>query len=593
MPLSTTNLVPSSGCIFGSWCVARWPEDSGASVEDIHYNFENRIGRQMGLIGNYMHFDDWTTTFPGTYQQRLANGGRLLFFRWKPDQAPGTAHWQDIANGQFDTYLTGVFTRMRDWQGGIGSGAVDTNKFFLAFHHEFDNGDYTTYGEAGDTAAQGYARYKSAWNHIRSVRNTVGATNVLMCWIVTGGSATNQANWLPAYPGDANVDWIGFEPYNSWNCLSGLNWRWPAQNWSTFLNWAQTNAPTPPIIIGEFGVTEHVDPTTGAFLSPSKADWFQDGTQGLVPTLKTSPYNRIKAISYFNSAPSCPNWIDTTSASMNGFKVMANDPFMLPDMSVGGGGGGGGSSSGQITPRAFSTGTNASSATPTVTVPATTQGGDVIGVFFTTSTTTTTITGFTAGYTTVPEVDDGSSQRTQVAWKIAAGTIGTTSSDASTTVGPTLSTTGSKTSLFCFVYSGNHETAPIEATAGVNETITQTGHTTPNVTTTTIGCWILSIWSDRGTVVSGVATNTSIWTLPTGETMRGEVYQTGNAATTLIASDTNQPHSPGTYGSKRADADFSNNNAVQWTIAIKPKVIASGGGAPGTALQRPGPIPLH
>jgi len=581
MPLNSTTLVPSSGCLFGSWCQNRWPEDSGATVEQIHYNFENRINRQMGVVGGYEHFNSWTTTFPGAYQQRWANGGRLLFFRWKPDQAPGTAKWQDIADGVYDSYLTTAFTNMKNWQGGTGAGAVDTNKFFLAFHHEFDNGDYTTFGNAGDTASQGYARYKAAWNHIRAVRNTVGAQNALMCWVVTGGSATNQANWLPAYPGDANVDWIGFEPYNSWNCLSGLNWRWPTENWQVFLNWAQTNAPTPPILLGEFGVTEHIDPGTGAFLSPSKAQWFEDGTQGVIPTLKKSPYNRIKFVSYFHSAPSCQNWIDTTTASMNSFKVMANDPHLLPDMAVGAGGGSGSST---ITAKAFAAGYNASSATPTVTIP-TVAAGDLIIVFFTTSSTTQTITGFTSGYTQVPEIDD-TNQRTQFAWKIAAGTEG------GTTVGPTLSATASKTSLGCFVYSGAHGTAPIEAYSGVAETLTQNSHTTPNVTTVNNSCWILSIWCDRGTVVSGVATNTSQWTLPSGETNRVEQYHTGNADTTMIASDTGQGHAAGTYGNKIANSDFANNNAVQWTIAIRP-VASAGGGGGGTAILKPGTIPIR
>jgi hypothetical protein len=266
---------------------------------------------------------------------------------------------------------------------------------------------------------------------------------------------------------------------------------------------------------------------------------------------------------------------------------MANDTFLLPDMSVGaGGGGGGGGGTSAIGFRAASTGSNTSSATPVVVVPATTQGGDLIEIFYTTSTTTPTITDFTSGYTTISEVDDAN-QRTQIAWKIAAGTPGTISSDASTSVGPTLSATGSKTTLSCVVRFGTHQTAPLEVYLGAAETLTQNSHSTPNVTTTTNGCWIESIWCDRGTVVGGVATNTAAWTLPGGEVARSEFYLTGNAATTLIISDTNQPQTPGSYGNKVANSDFANNNAVMWTVAIKPAAITE-----ASSRIRAGNIPL-
>lgn len=571
MPLDPNTLVPSSGVIFGSWCQARFPEDSGASLEQIHYNFESRIGRKLHIVGTYMHFDDWNTSFPGTMQQNWANGGRLLFFRWKPDQAPGTARWQAIADGVYDTYLDAVFTKMKNWAGGTGTNALATNKFFLAFHHEWDGSDWQTWGEPGDTATQGVARYRDAFIHVKARRDAIGASNALLCWIVTGGSSTNQAKWLPGYPGDANVDYIGFEPYNSWNCLSGLNWRWPAQNWQTFLNWAQTNAPTPPIMIGEFGCTEHIDPNSGAFLTPSKADWFQDAVQGVIPTLKLAPYNRIKNVNYFHSAPSCPNWIDTTTASYNAFIVMANDPHLLPDMSVGSGGAGG---AGTIT-RIGSAGNSANATSVNVTTPAGISNGDVI-----------------------PAIGICSDVRTMTApagWTVAAGWPQTgggakfyvwtkdtvVSGDSSTAF--TFNTDAANkiiVELGVWHSTNGFPSGYLDQLTFLAQDATDTTYTTQQITSTTDNSWGVAIFGTRGS-------SPTAWSPATGLTELQDIQHTSTGATTMALNDSNgSVGASGTNWGSFNETNISTNNGGGISFFLKPNVTAGGGGGTGELIFR-------
>jgi len=266
---------------------------------------------------------------------------------------------------------------------------------------------------------------------------------------------------------------------------------------------------------------------------------------------------------------------ETNISTNNG----AGISFLIkPNVTAGGGGG-----TGALIFRDAATGSHASSATPTVTVPATTVTGDIIIAGFTTSTITPTVTADPASYNV--NIRDHTNQRTRIYTKIAAGTPGAVSSDASTTIGPTLSTTGSKTTLFCVVYANPHGTAPIEAINSAVELITQASHMTPAVSTVTNGCWVVNVWMDRG-IAAG---NTTIWTLPSGETKRAERYETGTSASTLIVSDGAQANSPGNYGQKTANSDLATSNAVMWTIAIAPAVAAGG----GAAQQRPGPIPIN
>ena len=209
--------------------------------------------------------------------------------------------------------------------------------------------------------------------------------------------------------------------------------------------------------------------------------------------------------------------------------------------------------------------------------------GDVIIAGFTTSTITPTVTADPSGYNV--NIRDHTNQRTRIYTKIAAGTPGAVSSDASTTIGPTLSTTGSKTTLFCLVYANPHGTVPIEAINSAVELVTQATHTTPSISTVTNGCWVVNVWMDRG-IAAG---NTTIWTLPAGETKRAERYETGTSASTLVVSDGAQENPPGNYGSKTASSDIATSNAVMWTIAIAPATAAAGAGA----SMRPGPIPIN
>jgi hypothetical protein len=144
-----------------------------------------------------------------------------------------------------------------------------------------------------------------------------------------------------------------------------------------------------------------------------------------------------------------------------------------------------------------------------------------------------------------------------VAWVKTAAT-----GDAGTRLTITLGST-QKTTAIVAAYSGTHPSSPIHRVASTPETAQRSGHTTPQVTTTFDGSWIVSYWADKTSA-------TTDWALPAGEMLRGEVYGTGAGRVTSILSDTGVPHPTGGHGAKTATADSANAKATMWTIALRP-----------------------
>src|SRR6266508_2823726 len=107
--------------------------------------------------------------------------------------------WASIASGGQDAQIDTTAARVKAYG----------RKLFMAFHTEPE----PQVGKYG-TAAQ----FVAAWRHIHDRFAAKGVTNVVWVWQVTGSS-----NWYSLYkgglyPGDAYVDWIGWDPYNWYTC---------------------------------------------------------------------------------------------------------------------------------------------------------------------------------------------------------------------------------------------------------------------------------------------------------------------------------------------------------------------------------------
>lgn len=113
------------------------------------------------------------------------------------------------------------------------------------------------------------------------------------------------------------------------------------------------------------------------------------------------------------------------------------------------------------------------------------------------------------------------------------------------------------------VYEGLDQAAPIHQNNETTETVYRLTHTTPNVTTSTAGCWIVS-------AVFDVSSATSAWSPPGGEAVRQFGFCVKGNASTGIITDDGVAHSASTYGSKVFTSNAKTKFATMHTLALKP-----------------------
>jgi beta-mannanase len=113
------------------------------------------------------------------------------------------------------------------------------------------------------------------------------------------------------YPGDAYVDWMGFDGYN-WGTVQTTS------TWQAFPTIAGRIYPSlatkgKPIMIPE---------TASAELGGDKAAWIA----GILPSLETM-FPSVKALVWFQMNKETDWRIDSSAASEAAFVTMANDPY--------------------------------------------------------------------------------------------------------------------------------------------------------------------------------------------------------------------------------------------------------------------------
>jgi beta-mannanase len=140
-------------------------------------------------------------------------------------------------------------------------------------------------------------------------------------WVTAWGDPSGE----PYYPGDAYVDWVALDGYNT----ATPNWVTFSQLFSEDYTDFVTNHPTKPMMIAEVASTE---PTAAqAAAGASKAQWF---TQTFAAIQQSFP--QIRALVYFNEdktqAESCNcHWpIESDSAAQAAYKQAVAPSWFLP-----------------------------------------------------------------------------------------------------------------------------------------------------------------------------------------------------------------------------------------------------------------------
>ena len=276
-------------CAFGVHAAAR----AGESPEQAITVLETQVGRKFALDRQFYRWDD---EFPSDYDRWTRDQGRLPLLSWAPRTVGGElVPWTEIAAGLHDDRIGEV----------AGACALFGSPFGLAFDHEPNN-------QGGALGAP--PDFVAAWRRIREAFDQAGVPDVTWVWILTSFQFERGAAG-ELYPGDPFVDSVGVDGYNFFDCRYPQPWQSFQQVFQPAYDFATSRAK--PMIIGEWGSVEDRS------RPGRKAEWLR----GAAATLKRWPL--VKGVAYFNSAPICDWWVDTSRSSLEAFREMGQDPYFV------------------------------------------------------------------------------------------------------------------------------------------------------------------------------------------------------------------------------------------------------------------------
>jgi hypothetical protein len=284
-------LVPAEGALLGAFV------GTGTLA-----SFESQLGRKVAINHNFVGWnDDFTSMLPG-----LAAGGRIPLVTWEAWENSVGAPLTSIIGGTYDAMITARAQAVKAFG----------QKFFLRWGHEMNGNWYPWDGAHNGVNLAATTTFVSAYRHIHDLFVAAGATNAL--WVFcpnvdsVPGDSWNQ--WQNYYPGDAYVDWMGFDGYNWGTVQSTSTW----QTFPTIAGRIYSSLATKgkPIMIPETASTE---------LGGDKAAWIA----AILPSLK-STFPGIKALVWFQMNKETDWRIDSSPKAQAAFITLANDPYFNP-----------------------------------------------------------------------------------------------------------------------------------------------------------------------------------------------------------------------------------------------------------------------
>ena len=252
-------------------------------------SFTTKVGGPLAAINWYEKFargfnKRW---FDWVHSQNLTP-----VVSWSPSKADNTSiTWDRVAAGDVDTLIHNFARDAVAW----------SNPIYVRFNWEMNlefNGTTNT-----------PATFVSMWRHVHDIFIQEGATNVRWFWCPNVWGS-DPAYYRPFYPGDAYVDYMGFNSYN-WG---GNNWSTPRQVFGpTYAGLSEVSNKA--MIIGE---------TASDDRGGDKAAWITEAFLNDIPTL----YPHIIGVLYFNFNQDNANWqVDTSPKSLAAFRAVVASPL--------------------------------------------------------------------------------------------------------------------------------------------------------------------------------------------------------------------------------------------------------------------------
>jgi hypothetical protein len=222
---------PKCGALWGVYSLQNGdPEQSVRRLE-------SQVGRKFDLVLNYHDFSNSLVQgqFPNRFEKKLGPD-HTLFIDWQARVSSSNKNlsYRAIAKWKYDSYVKAAAKRIKAYKRPV----------ILGFDPEFDS--FPSKGTP--------AQYAAAFRHIHNVFKLAKVTNVAWAWVSTGYvGGGNGAKILKGYPGNAYVDWVGWDPYNFYRC-NGTSWKTFSQKVTPTYNWMKAHGHgNKPFLLSEYG----------------------------------------------------------------------------------------------------------------------------------------------------------------------------------------------------------------------------------------------------------------------------------------------------------------------------------------------------
>jgi hypothetical protein len=282
-----------------------WP----GTPDDATWNlFESHAGKRVAAIAVHENFVTWSSS---PMDHAFSRGAFCLM----TSGLEGGATMASIAAGSWDSQIDAWAQQVASWG----------KPFMFRWCWEMNgnwgtSSGYTWQTEYGTTAAQ----YVAAWQRFKSRCDAQGATNITWVWCpnIWTGSGTVSVDPTPWYPGDAYVDWLGIDGYNTGSTSESF-----VNLYTHSMNGFASLSPNKPIVICEFASED-------SYGSSGKASWITDTFAQIAnktfPQIKAALWYNNNNGSYTDGSGATDTFaIESSSASQSAFAAsIANSKFV-------------------------------------------------------------------------------------------------------------------------------------------------------------------------------------------------------------------------------------------------------------------------
>ena len=272
------------------WGIFAFPRD-GLTADQQIQRVESQIGRSFGAQRVYTNMNE---DLPTRTDLLVGSQGRILYHDFNSFR-PVNGHkvcyqWSDIAAGRWDTMLINRADEIRQWGYPV----------IMSFTHE-PNVDSAVHPLCG-TASE----YQAAFDHVVSIFNQQGATNVTWAWVLTAANF-NGADGGPQAWEPQHYDIVGVDGYNHASA-----WRTPQDLFQAAEAFARSRGK--PLMIGEVGCEERSgDPN-------AKADW-------ITAAAELFRSWSVNVVFWTHTGNGGHWWLDSSGQALSAFAAAGKDPY--------------------------------------------------------------------------------------------------------------------------------------------------------------------------------------------------------------------------------------------------------------------------